>query len=162
METVTLRGEDFKTIHNTLCELRDLVRRMEQSMIKTSEFDRIIEGFQMGLKDAYAQDEGAFDRKMDYYEGFKHENKLVAVWSIYDVEEHGFLFDHPWQGANVLVYKDHWGEPTTASIEGPTWGDLYRAADKAIRDSGDHHHVFIEGFGKYATDNSMLTLTTGS
>jgi hypothetical protein len=157
METVTLRGEDFKTIHNTLCDLRNLVARMERSMIKTSEFDRIIEGFQMGLKDAYEQDNGAFDRKMDYYRAFQQENGLKSIWSIFELEEHGFLLDHPWQGAKVLVYYG-----TTVPIEGPTWADLYRAADLAIEQSGDDHHMFIEGFGRYATDNSMLELTTGS
>ena len=70
METVTLRGEDFKIIHNTLCDLRNLVDRMERSMIKTQEFDRIIEGFQMGLKDAYEQDNGTFEAKYAYYNDF--------------------------------------------------------------------------------------------
>ena len=157
METVTLRGEDFKIIHNTLCDLRNLVDRMERSMIKTQEFDRIIEGFQMGLADAYEQDGSAFDRKTDYYNQFREDNGLKAIWSIFELEEHGFLFNHPWEGAKVLVYKGK-----TAPIEGPTWADLYRAADLVIKRSGDDHHIFIEGFGKYATDNSMLELTTGS
>ena len=157
METVTLRGEDFKTLHNTLCDLRGLVQRMERSMIKVNEFDRIIEGFQMGLADAYEQDSSSFDRKMDYYSQFREENGLNAIWSIYELEEHGFLFNHPWEGAKVLVYKRE-----TAPIQGPTWADLYRAADLVIERSGDDHHIFIESFCKYATDNSMLELTTGS
>ena len=157
METVTLRGEDFKTLHNTLCDLRQLVQRMEQSMIKTNEFDRIIEGFQMGLKDAYDQDGSAFERKMEYYSQFREDNGLEAIWSIYELEEHGFLLNHPWEGARFVVYQRE-----TAPIQGPTWGDLYRAADLVIKRSGDDHHCFIEGYGKYATDNSMLELTTGS
>jgi hypothetical protein len=158
METVTLRGEDFKIIHNTLCDLRNLVERMERSMIKVDEFDRIIEGFQMGLKDAYAQDNSTFDRKMDYYNQFKTENGFKALWSIYELEEHGFLFDHPWQGARQIFYHE-----TSAPILGPTWADLYRAADLAIERSGDSHHIFIEGFYTYAKgDNSVLGLTTGS
>ena len=157
METVTLRGEDFKTIHNTLCDLRNLVQRMERSMIKVEEFDRIIEGFQMGLKDAYEQDNGTFEAKYAYYNDFKAQNGLDAIWSNYDVGIGGFFNLHPWQGASVLVYHN-----TTAKIKGPTWGDLYIAADKAIASSGDDHHCFIEGFGKYATDNSMLELYTGS
>ena len=158
METVTLSGEDFKIIHNTLCDLRNLVRRMEQSMIKTSEFDRIIEGLEMGLKNAYDQDEDAFDRKMDYYRKYQENCGFGSIWSIYEVStDSGFFELHPWQGASILVYQGK-----TVKIKGPTWGDLYRAADEAIDLSGDDHHIFIEGFGKYATDNSMLELTTGS
>ena len=157
METVTLRGEDFKTIHNTLCDLRSLVQRMETSMIKTQEFDRIIEGLEMGLKDAYEQDNDQFDSKMAYYREFQRDNGLETVWSIYELPEGGFFDLHPWQGASVLVYGR-----TTVKIQGPTWADLYRAADLAIEESGDDHHCFIEGFAPYGTDNSMLELTTGS
>lgn len=157
MEAVTLSGEDFKTIHNTLCELRSVVQRMERSLIKVEEFERIVEGFEQGLRDAYEQDSSAFDRKHDYYARFREDNGLTTIWSVYELEEHGFLFNHPWEGARVLVYQRE-----TAPIQGPTWGDLYRAANEVIRRSGDDHHIFIEGFGKYATDNSMLELTTGS
>ena len=157
METVTLRGEDFKTIHNTLCDLRGLVQRMERSMIKVEEFDRIIEGFQMGLKDAYEQDGSAFDRKMDYYNQFRIENSLSANWSIFNLDEGEFFNLHPWQGAKEIRYNE-----TSAPILGPTWGDLYRAADEAMRRSGTHHS-FIEEFGPYtAGDNSVLWLSTGS
>ena len=158
METVTLRGDDFKTIHNTLCDLRGLVQRMERSMIKVEEFDRIIEGFQMGLKDAYDQDGSAFEGKHDYYSQFREDNGLSTIWSIFDLDEGGFFDLHPWQGAKEIRYHE-----TSAPIKGPTWGDLYRAADIAIQRSGDDHHCFIEGFGPYAAgDNSVLWLTTGS
>ena len=158
MERVTLSGQDFKTIHNTLCDLRNIVQRMERSMIKTDEFERIIESFEQGLSDAYAQDNSQFDRKHDYYMEFQRENSLSAIWSVYELEEHGFLLDHPWQGAQQIFYHE-----TSAPIKGPTWADLYRAADLAIQRSGDSHHCFIEGFYTYAEgDNSVLGLTTGS
>ena len=131
---------------------------MERSMIKVDEFDRIIEGFQMGLKDAYEQDNSTFDRKMAYYNQFKTENGFKALWSIYELEEGEFFNLHPWQGAKQIFYHE-----TSAPILGPTWGDLYRAADLAIERSGDSHHIFIEGFYTYAAgDNSVLGLTTGS
>jgi hypothetical protein len=28
MQTVTLKGEDFRTVHNTLCELREIEMRL--------------------------------------------------------------------------------------------------------------------------------------
>jgi hypothetical protein len=154
METVTLRGEDFKIIHNTLCDLRNLVSRMEQSMIKTSEFDRIIEGFQMGLKDAYEQDTATFDSKMDYYGDFQRQNGLAAIWSVYELPIHGFLSDHPFPSDAFVVYKDQ-----HCAIYGETWADVYRAADQCIRNSGDLHHIFIENFELWGKE---IRLTTGS
>jgi hypothetical protein len=154
METVTLRGEDFKIIHNTLCDLRNLVGRMEQSMIKTSEFDRIIEGFQMGLRDAYDQDNSTFDSKMDYYREFQRDNGLETIWSVYELPIHGFLFDHPYPSDAFVVYKDQ-----HCAIYGQTWADVYRAADQCIRNSGDLHHCFIENFELWGKE---VRLTTGS
>jgi hypothetical protein len=154
METVTLRGEDFKTLHNTLCDLRGLVQRMETSMIKTQEFDRIIEGLEMGLKGAYAQDNDQFDSKMDYYREFQQDNGLETVWSIYELPEGGFLRDHPFPSDAFVVYKDQ-----HCAIYGQTWADVYRAADQCIRNSGDDHHIFIEHFELWGKE---VRLTTGS
>jgi len=163
MQTVTLRGEDFKILHNTLCDLRNLVERMDQSMIKTSEFDRIIEGFQMGLKDAYQQENAQFDSKMDYYHSFQKDNGLKTIWSIFELPIHGFLADHPFKTAREICYRDHWGEePIYETIQGATWADLYRAADRCIQRSGDQHHCFIEGFYPVAKQPHQLRLTTGS
>jgi hypothetical protein len=131
---------------------------MDRSLINTREFDRIIEGLEMGLKRAYDQDEDAFDRKMDYYRKHQENSGYGSIWSLYEVsDDSGFFNLHPWQGARILVYQG-----ITVIIKGPTWGDLYRAADEAIELSEDDHHIFIEGFDRYGTDNSMLQLTTGS
>ena len=152
METVTLRGEDFKTIHNTLCDLRSLALRMEQSMIKVEEVERIISQFERGLEDAYAQDSESFDDKMDYYKAFADQNDLDSIWSVYELPVHGFLKPHPYPSDAFVVYgKGH------VPVLGPTWGDVYRAADCAIRNSGDLHHCFIEGFEVKGNELHMYT-----
>ena len=67
--------------------------------------------------------------------------------------------------AETLVYKDHWGHERAVSIPLPggnlKWWDLWSAADKAIIESDDIHHVFIEDFQK-STDGKTLFLRTGS
>ena len=163
METVTLSGEDFKTVHNTLCELRNLVERMTHSMIKIDDVQRIVEGFEAGLRDAYEQDNAQFDSKMDYYSGFQRENGLSTIWSIYELPIHGFLRDHPYKDALEVAYRDHWGDQGVfEEIQGGTWADLYRAADRCIRRSGDGHHVFIEAFTVNPNQPNQLVLHTGS
>ena len=163
MESVTLSGQDFKTVHNTLCELRNLVERMTHSMIKIDDVQRIVEGFEAGLRDAYAQDNTAFDSKMDYYSEFKSENGLRSIWSIYELPIHGFLRDHPYKGALQVAYSQHWGDEIVCEdIQGGTWADLYRAADRCIARSGDGHHCFIEAFTVNPNTPQQLILHTGS
>lgn len=163
METVTLRAEDFRTVHNTLCELRGLVQRMVESTIKVDDVQRIIQGFEQGLANAYEQDNEQFESKMDYYSSFQSENGLRTVWSVYELPIHGFLSEHPFKGAVQLAYKQHWGEKAVfEEIRGTTWADLYRAADAAIQKSGDDHHIFIEQFVANPQQPDQLLLTTGS
>ena len=154
METVTLHSEDFKTIHNTLCELRGLAQRMERSMIKIEEVERIIESFEQGLKNAYEQDESSFDDKMEYFRAYQNEHEFGSIWSMFELPVGCFTEPHPYLSDSVVVYgRGH------VPVLGPTWGDVYRAADCAIRNSGDFHHCFIEGF---EAKGNQLLMSTGS
>lgn len=163
METVTLRGEDFKTIHNTLCELRSVQERITGVVSNdiADSIHKIIKGFEAGLKDAYEQDEATFDDKMEYYSEFRGSNLLRSIWSVYELPLHGFAKAHPFPSDAFIVYKDHWGDnkDTHYPVMGDSWGDVYRAADLAIRESGDEHHIFIEGFD---VKGNELRLYTGS
>lgn len=103
-----------------------------------------------------------WDLKHSYYMEFARENKLHTVWSIYDLPVHGFLSNHPYPSDVFVVYRDHWGEnkSTHYPVMGTTWGDIYRAANLAIRNSGDDHHLFIEQFT--LKNGNELHMTTGS
>ncbi len=156
MQTVTLRGDDFRTIHNTLCELRSIVRDMEQSMVKVERLESVVAQFEQGLADAYEQDNSAFDKKFEYYRRFKQDNQLFAIWSIYEIDAlGGFMEDHPYPSDSFVVYDGQ-----HCAVPGPTWGDIYRAADTCIRNSGDSHHMFIESFE--LKNGNELYLSTGS
>lgn len=165
MESVTLSGKDFKTIHNTLCELRNMQERLTGVISDTlaGQLQTIIQGFEQGLSSAYAQDSDQFDAKMDYYSSFQTDNGLKTIWSIFELPVHGFLAEHPFQGAVQVAYKQHWGERAVyKEIQGGTWADLYRAADAVILASGDDHHIFIESFVVNPQQPDQLLLTTGS
>jgi len=160
METVTLHSQDFKTVHNTLCELRDLQRMVVEQPLGDLLL-KIVRQFEQGLENAYKQDEAAFDTKMDHYSDIKQQLGLRSIWSIFEVED--LNQQHPYAAAVEVCYRDHWGEqPVYEMIPGPTWLDLYRAADRCIQRSGDAHHIFIEHFATVADQPHQIRLTTGS
>lgn len=145
---VTLKAEDFKTIHNALWALQYGGKDVEDQ----------VEIIRNALEDAYAQERSDFDRKSDHYSQVKEELGLRSIWSIYEVANLSERF--PFEGVTRVVYKDHWGDtPVATEINGSTWAALYVAADACIRDSGDEHHVFIERFKQFG---DTLILTTGS
>jgi hypothetical protein len=154
METVTLQGKDFSVLHNTLWELDNIDNPRVKALV-----ERIRT---VALKDAYEQDNEAFDRKMDYYSAFKDDNGLRSIWSIFELPVHGFASSHPYPSDSFVVYNDHWGHMKGKHypVQGTTWGDVYRAADLAIRESGDEHHIFIELFT--LKNGNELHMITGS
>lgn len=87
------------------------------------------------------------------------ENDLKSTWSVRGVQD--LSLNHNYPSAIKVVYIEHWGKETVeANIQGQTWLDLYKSADKCITDSGDKHHVFIEDF--VPLENGRLELITGS
>ncbi len=160
----TIKAEDFKTIHNALCEMRSVYETI-QGVVREPITDKLasaIREMETGLKDAYEQDNKAFDDKYAHYDDVRGQLGLDnSVWSIFEVNN---LSDrHPFEGADRVVYKDHWGEkPVGCSINGLTWAALYVAANACIRDSGDKHHIYIEQFKPAKDDPRTLILSTGS
>lgn len=154
---VTLSAEEFKILHNSLCDLN--------SFCQFKEIGEVVERIRkVALKSAYEQDNRAFETKHDYYREYQEMHKFRSIWSIYELDINpGFNGVDPYKGAEYIVYDNHWGDSEVVrKIEGPTWGDLYRAADAAITESGDEHHVFIESFTPIKDRPGYLRLSTGS
>lgn len=153
--SVTLTAEEFKVLHNSLCDLS----RFSQF----KEIDEIVERIRgVALKSAYEQDNKAFETKHDHYRNIQERDGFRAIWSVYEVSDLDSI--HPYHDAEYVVYDQHWGESgeTVRKITGPFWSDLYRAADEAIQASGDSHHVFIESFTPIRDKPGYLRLSTGS
>lgn len=159
----TLTAEEFKTVHNALCDMRSVYETL-QGIVRepiTDKLSKAIRDMETGLARAYEEDNAAFDRKCTHYEDVGQELGLKTTWSVYEVDN---LSDrHPFEGADRVVYKNHWGEkPVQCSINGLTWAALYVAADACIRNSGDNHHIYIETFSPDKDDPRTLILSTGS
>lgn len=96
--------------------------------------------------------------KNDYYNEVAKRLGLNSFWSDYSVDD--LSAPHPFTRFSNLVYSEHWGgKRVSVPILGPTWEDIYVAADKCIEASGDRHHIFIEEFG---IRDGELELLTGS
>ena len=152
---VTLTAEEFKILHNSLCDLN--------RFCQFKEIDEIVERIRrVALKSAYEQDDRAFTAKHDHYRDIQERDGFRAIWSVYEVSDLDSI--HPYHDAEYVVYDQHWGESgeTVRKITGPFWSDLYRAADEAIRASGDTHHCFIESFTPIRDKPGHLRLSTGS
>ena len=158
--SLTLTAEEFKQIHNGLCDLRFAVENLE-GVLSPLLYDRLVKAkdeIHKGLQGAFDQEDREFNRKSDHYMSVADDLNLNAIWSMYEVQN---LNDrHSFEGVTRVVYRNHNGVgPVSCTINGGTWAALYVAANACIRDSGDCHHVFIEDFTK---EDDTLILFTGS
>ena len=145
---VTIKADDFKAIHNALWSLQ----------YGNGDLNAQVEVIRNALKDAYEQDRKASDDLYNHYLTVKTDLGLDAIWSMYEVKD--LNERHTYKNAKTMTYKDNWGgDAFSVPINGFTWAALYVAANAAIRDSGDSHHCYIEGFRQVG---DTLELVTGS
>lgn len=163
-----LKGKDLTAIHNALWQMQynsgiDPVTSplvSNEAKMLAEKMNVEIEKIREALKDVMLQDKLEHDKRYDHYRQVANENLFTTIWSITEVED-VYSVAHPFVGAEKLVYDDHWGDGVIeVEITGARWIDLWAAADKAIKQSGDSHHAFIEAF-KHKSHNT-LRLVTGS
>ncbi len=159
---VIVTAEEFKSIHNAVCDIDNIVCRLEGVLNPElfSTLTKARDSIRLGLQGAYKQEDNDLEAKSEHYSQVQYDLSLTAIWSIYEVKN--LSARHPFTGATKVHYKDHWGKPVTKDIVGATWAALYVAGDACIRASGDNHHVFIEQFDASKEDASVLIMQTGS
>ena len=150
---IQLDKSQWREVHNALCEVESRTQGIFDVLKQGTELRDAVKALRKALEPAYDQEEAQWDQRFTYCDNVKLNSGFDAVWSAEDVD---FDQPHPFVSDAFIQYHGTKRYP----IMGPTWLDVYRAADLAIRDSGDHHHIFIEAFSPQA-DNT-ITLHTGS
>lgn len=149
---VKMKEKDFTDLHNAICELETL---------NNPAVDEIVKRIRASLNDCYDQENEVFDRKHSLYSETKRKFCLKSVWSIYEVDD--FCDDQPYENIKKMMYAPYGGPVVINNCYScRNWLDLYLIANMCIEESGDSHHIYIEGFEVSKTDPTMLVLTTGS
>lgn len=104
------------------------------------------------------------------------EFQALSVWSINELYQK--MDEVAYKGEPEFIYlgRDYWdthtpGLPiemgkkdiTVPLPKNPTWKDIWKAADQAIKQSTDHHHIFIERIDIMSYNAKIyLTMRCGS
>lgn len=111
-----------------------------------------------------AEEDKRWDERNDHYNSMKACFGFKSVWSDYDIER----LDDPLPSkyldiTHVKYYSQLVAVEKREAAAGLDWIALWAAADKAIEQSGDTHHIFVEGFYKDENDPvGVYRLTVGS
>ena len=84
----TLTADEFKTIHNALCDLDHVKQTLEDILSKDLyiKLAKATSQIREGLANAYEQDNKSFENKSDHYDQVRKELGLTAVWSVYEID----------------------------------------------------------------------------
>lgn len=162
MSTYTINDEQVRNFHNALCDLNLFKQRMEDTLSKDAlnEFYRAYNAFSEAFKPVREEADRRWEEKYEHYSKVREMNNLKSIWSMFEVDN---VFDLSGLQAEKLIYEDHWGgKQVTVNLPGGNlqFWDLWKAAEEAIINSNDTHHIFIEKFVKKEDNN--LYLVTGS
>jgi hypothetical protein len=156
---------DRLLLEEVILEIRADERRLrlgENSMIPEPNLpiaSKIADVIELRLKESPPPGQADdFDTSHEFYQKLaaKH-NFRNSTWSIYEVTDFTLV---PFPNATRLVYEPYGKLPVEIKLGRPsTWLDLWKAADKAIKECGDSEHTFIEAFEE---DGETLELVTGS
>ena len=158
----TITRNEFSDVHNGICELYALKQQVT-GVIHPDLVQRLNRAFDLlekGFANVREQENKEFDSKMDLFELTRKSFGFKSVWSIYDFDMNEGFAGRPGYLAKELVYE--WDSAVRVPLpDNPTFLQLWGAADAALKESGDEHHVFIEGF-RLSEDGRALRLITGS
>lgn len=106
------------------------------------------------------------ERLTALYRQLAEQNGFRSIWDMYEVRNFNEI---PYTGVTTVVHNSYWPNgdlhvkdvPEIAvPIEGSgTWMDIWRAAEKAIQQSGDASHIYIEILRR---DGDRLVIWCGS
>jgi hypothetical protein len=159
MIDVKLSAEDFKNLHNGKCELFHAVQQLD-GVLNDSLLERLRSGLRLvdaGLASAYQQEQTADEIRHAAIDAARKDKGFKTEWSMDNFDFAATVDPKPKQ----VLYRNHWGSmPVRVGVKGDTWLDMWAAADTAIRNSGDDHHIFIEGLRHIG--KGVYELDTGS
>lgn len=165
-KTYTITSKQISDLHNGMCEIRRMMDMFEnmfkedshvnQSLIRAFEYIEPVRKELMDRKDADFDRVFNMAKKVADLNGFKN-----TIWSIYEIENFEDISNIP-VGSKILSYyssQEHY-----VTVEGPTWLDCWKAADKLVKESSDDHgdHVFIESFRSLKLKEGFYEVVLGS
>ena len=158
---ISLTKDEWHRIHNALCHAESMYHSVFDVLKNGPEMREALTAIRQSLAPAYEQDTGQINQEFDHYRSVQTAMGFQSFWSL---ESTDFTAPHPYASDVIIKYRDHWGnnEDRPYPVSGATWLDVWRAADLAIQESGDGHHLFIEGFRQDPADATIVYLETGS
>jgi len=153
MSQIEVTQENLKNLMDMQYRFHAFKSKLEHmSPVIQKEFDALADAVRILFKEQSDKDAKEHTAKYEFFDKIQEENNLHSTWSIYEIDDIHAKFGY----VQELTYLSE----TEAVNRDVTYLELWVIADRLMRASGDHHHVFIEAFVCRGNDN--YELSTGS
>ena len=165
MTTVTITKEKFdalEALYPKIIALKQILEPVASTNV-INELNEIQKTMQEVFKPFWEKDEVDFDTNFDALRAIQDEHKMSSIWSISEVpatdmnkKMEGNVKKISYESFNPSV------EAVFNTAKKMTWLQLWKEADKLIKQSGASHHCFIEHFEEDNKEPGHYRLVTGS
>lgn len=161
----TEQNSTVETLRTILIELSDINQRVH-GVIHPDIHDKLTQLYAMAEKELapiMQAEKNSWDDNHNSLKALQKKHQLRSIWSVTKVAASDMNKKTPL--LSKITYQS-WGPTQTHTFNEPTeitWLELWKIADKLIRDSGDEHHIFIESlYRSTCTGSTEYYLSTGS
>lgn len=158
--SLTLNPQEFTTIYNLQCQLHSISQRLEH-LIHPSIHSEIVDvrnKILTILGPTLEKEDDDFDKNIEEFRKIQEENNLFANWSYYEISPSDINKKHFFKNITSISYEGI-TIPFNKTNKPKTWLDLWKISDQIMRQSGDTHHCFLEGWN---FQDGNLDVITGS
>lgn len=160
---IAIDREQQMNLHNARCYFLQFKEKYSEVFGKevVRDFNQAMKYFLEAHNPIREIEDKRSEDRFEHYEAMRKYYGLSAVWSMIEYDR---LDDSTDRDVKTIKYHDII-IPVVKRPEHPwlRWTDVYEACDKAIKESGDEHHIFIEYLHREDTDpEGQYTLSTGS
>lgn len=163
---ISINREQQRDLHNARVFFQDFLDRYEDVLserVKT-DFNYALTHLIRAHDPIRAEENKRFDERHDHFQSMKALFKFKTIWSDFDIERLDENLPIQYLDMTHVKYDNQLvavePRPELGRVD---WLAVWKAADKAIVDSGDTHHVYVEGFYKTGKDpEGVYQVITGS
>ena len=166
MTAIAIDRNQQRDLHNARVYLEHFAEKYGSTLGERviGDFNAAMKHFIRAHDPIRSEENRIFDSKFAHYKAMQKHFGYKTVWSNFDVERLDDALPSKYLDiTHVRYYNQLVAVEKRDGALGLDWLAVWAAADKAIRDSGDEHHIFVEGLYQREEDSKgVYYLCTGS
>lgn len=168
MKLLNLNDENLMNLISSPEQLYGLIIKLNKT-VDNSIIKELLDVYQKlykisNLAKVHSEDYKFSSKDIDDLEIIANKKGFISKWCIPSIKAENMNEFLPFK-IGYISYSNSFGTPEKKEVNNIiSWLDFWKLSDKLIKKSGDHHHIFIEGFNRSLNKDGLVDVDiyTGS